>query len=84
MLPLSALRANSLTIACCLLGLLIATCNPNYRWSSVRDEPLGADFLQEWTAGSMLVSGAGQQIYNLEAFNAAQHDAQQIGFSLVR
>ena len=79
----SALRAwlTYLSVMCAAVGLLIALSNPNFRWSAHREVPYGADFLQEWIAGDMLLSGAGSRIYDPVAFRAWQHDVSRIGFA---
>lgn len=66
---------------CAAVGLSIGLSNPNFRWAAERDLPYGADFLQEWVAGDMLLSGAGHQIYNPVAFTRWQHDESRVGFS---
>lgn len=70
-----------LALLCGLVGGLMALGNPNYRWSPARDVPYGGDFLQEWVAGDMLLSGAGSQIYDPAAFALWQHDASRTGFA---
>ena len=65
---------------CLGLGLAILAWNPNFRWLEQREVPYGADFLQEWTAGQMLLSGAGAEIYESAEFQARQHDPTRVGF----
>ncbi len=60
--------------------LLILLANPNYRWSTERASPFAADFVQEWVAGDMLLCGAGDRIYQRQAFQDWQHDAARLGF----
>ena len=59
----------------------IVLCNPNYQWSVDRTTPYGADFLQEWAAGDMLLSGAAEKLYDRAAFHQWQHDPQRVGFT---
>jgi hypothetical protein len=72
------------TIAlCAFVGIVITTlaCAPNYRWQeALADVPYGADFLQEWVAGRMILSGQAGNVYNAEAFQRWQHDPEVIGF----
>lgn len=65
---------------CAVLGGLIWLTNPNFRWSENCEVPYGADFLQEWVAGDMLLSGAAADIYDAERFVAWQHDSARLGF----
>ncbi|MGN6544846.1 MAG: glycosyltransferase family 87 protein [Aureliella sp.] len=65
---------------CAALGWALALGNPNYRWSDARDVPYGADFLQEWVAGDMLLHGQARAIYDREAFAQRQHDSERVGF----
>ncbi|MCC6509806.1 MAG: DUF2029 domain-containing protein [Pirellulaceae bacterium] len=69
-----------LAMACLLLASVIWLGNPNYHWSTSRDVPYGADFLQEWVAGDMLWQGAGHQIYDANHFANWQHSLQRTGF----
>ncbi len=62
----------------CGLGLL--ACNPNYRWLAQSDEPFGADFLQEWVAGDMLLNGDGARLYEVSEFAERQHAVERVGF----
>ena len=55
--------------------------NPNYQWSADRSSPFGADFVQEWVAGDMLLAGAAEHIYDRAAFQSWQHDAERMGFT---
>lgn len=66
---------------CVVFVLAILLGNPNYQWSETRSSPFGADFVQEWVAGDMLLSGAADRIYDRAAFQAWQHDANRLGFA---
>ena len=63
-----------------LVCLTIVCTNGNYRWSEVREQPFGSDFLQEWIGGHLLASGNGTTLYHLENFRNVQHDVTQVGF----
>lgn len=67
-------------IAASLFALSILLGNPNYQWHTERTSPFGADFVQEWVAGDMLLSGAAEHIYDRAAFQQWQHDADRLGF----
>lgn len=69
-----------LPVFCVTLGLALVLGNPNYRWTGLRDVPYGADFLQEWVAGDMLLQGAAASIYDADEFARWQHDPQRVGF----
>ncbi len=70
-----------LLIGCTLLASLLLAFSPNYRWAAQKgDTPYGSDFLQEWTAASMLGAGQAGQLYNAAAFDAWQHDPRVVGF----
>lgn len=71
----SWLIGSGLALLCALLIF-----NPNYSWSTHRLVPFGADFVQEWVAGDMLLHGAGATIYDQSAFANWQHDASRLGF----
>lgn len=70
-----------LWLACGLFAAAILLGNPNYQWSEDRSSPFGADFVQEWVAGDMLLGGAAERIYDREAFQFWQHDAERMGFT---
>jgi hypothetical protein len=59
---------------------MIVLCNPNFRWSVDREVPYGGDFLQEWVAGDMLLTGMGSAIYDPIAFAERQHAVSRTGF----
>lgn len=64
-------------------GMLLVTftCAPNYRWQeSFLSDPYGADFLQEWVGGRMVLMGHARDVYDFESFRAWQHDRALIGF----
>ncbi|MCC7339400.1 MAG: DUF2029 domain-containing protein [Pirellulaceae bacterium] len=74
--PLRGLLIGSLLLA----GLLIVF-SPNYRWKLDKgDSPYGSDFLQDWTAASMIGAGQAGLIYHASAFDSWQHDRSLIGF----
>lgn len=90
--PHAALRLSNLTVAKRIAGrwlpffaFLAVGCiylfaSPNYQWSpSLGAIPYGADFLQEWTGGRMILDGQIGSIYS-ERFVEAQHDASITGF----
>ena len=63
-----------------LIGVLLVF-SPNYRWNIDKgDTPYGSDFLQDWTAASMIGAGEAGGLYNATAFDAWQHDPDLIGF----
>lgn len=68
-------------LGCLLFFAAIWLGNPNYQWSANRTSPYGADFVQEWVAGDMLLSGASGRIYDRAAFQAWQHDGVRMGFT---
>ncbi|MEO8269062.1 MAG: glycosyltransferase family 87 protein [Aureliella sp.] len=75
--PLRELLIGSLL----LVGLLLVF-SPNYRWNVNKGEsPFGSDFLQDWTAASMIAAGEADGLYRASAFDTWQHDANLIGFS---
>ena len=54
---------------------------PNYRWSeSMSDQPYGADFLQEWVGGRLIIAGRAGDLYDGHAFREWQHDRDLVGF----
>ncbi len=67
--------------ACAVFTLAILLLNPNYHWAENRQTPFAADFVQEWVAGDMLLSGAASKIYDRAAFQTWQHDAVRLGFT---
>lgn len=70
-----------LLVGCLLLTALLLAFSPNYRWDAHKgDSPYGSDFLQEWTAASMIGAGRASELYSSTAFAAWQHDPQRIGF----
>ncbi len=70
-----------LLFGCLLMAALLLMFSPNYHWDAHKgDSPYGADFLQEWTAASMLGAGQAGQLYDAAAFQAWQHDPRVIGF----
>lgn len=60
--------------------------SPNYQYryyqfeSDHRLTPLGADFLQEWIGGRMIVEGRASELFDQESFKNWQHDKSKIGF----
>ena len=70
-----------LLVGCAILTALLLLCSPNYRWNVDKgDSPYGSDFLQDWTAASLIGAGEGAQLYDPQTFDAWQHDEQLIGF----
>lgn len=67
----------------CLLVIVLFAFSPNFQLTSekMRSDPLGGDFLQEWTAGKILWSAHSTELYELSRFRAVQHDAELVGFS---
>lgn len=54
---------------------------PNYAWEAKDGStPYGADFLQEWVGGEMVLNGRSNEIYQLDRFVARQHDSSVTGF----
>lgn len=79
--PCRPLALAPVLVGCCLLTALLLTFSPNYRWEANKENnPYGSDFLQEWTAASMIGAGHAGELYNAAAFDAWQHDPQWIGF----
>ncbi len=55
---------------------------PNFHWAADSGStPFGADFLQEWVGGRMILEGHGDQLYQPSTFREWQHNQQLIGFS---
>ena len=76
--------ALSLLAAACILFGAIGWFAPNFRTGSgeLRHNPLGGDFLQEYTGGKLWLDPATRDdLYSLETFRATQHDAESLGFS---
>lgn len=70
-----------LLIGCLLLAGVLILFSPNYRWNVDKgDSPYGSDFLQDWTAASMIGAGQAGELYRASAFDAWQHDTSLIGF----
>lgn len=64
-----------------LLMVAIFLFSPNYRQSdSVRTDPLGGDFLQEYVGCIALWNSGGDAFFDLEAFKKLQHDPAIVGF----
>lgn len=55
-------------------------CSPNFRWSEVRTEPYGGDFLQEWIGAKIAASENRNSMYDLSYVQRVQHDREVIGF----
>lgn len=63
------------------LGMAYLFFAPNYAWESKEGStPYGADFLQEWVGGEMVLNGQSAAIYELDQFVARQHDSAITGF----
>ena len=63
-----------------LVGVL--SFSPNFRWddSVPRTDPFGADFLQEWVGGQIVLSTGRARLYDLDFVQTYQHDESIIGF----
>ena len=55
--------------------------SPNFETAVDRETPFGGDFIQEWIGGHLIASGHASELYDLEAFRAAQHDAELLPFT---
>ncbi len=64
-----------------LVGMLFFS--PNFRWQQGEDRetPYGADYLQDWIGGSIVLSSDRQRLYDLEFVKELQHDPAKIGFT---
>ncbi len=72
----------ALALSTLVVGLGLLIFSPNYRWAADKGEsPYGSDFLQDWTAGRMILAGQAAELYNAPQFDRWQHDPQQIGFT---
>lgn len=75
-----------LMICLCLpvvLVIAILFLSPNFKQGepgTVRTNPLGADFLQEWVGAHVASSDQRDQLYDLEHFKKVQHDSELVGF----
>lgn len=63
----------TVALAALFCGILAAVC-----WIMVTD-PKPVDFLSFWAAGRMIVDGAGEQIYDLEAHRAVERTVTAVG-----
>ena len=76
------LSYGALIVVPIILFLIIVSFAPNFvTTDSVRHDPLGGDFLQEY-AGGVLFRDASQnnQLYNVDVCREIQHDANLLGF----
>jgi alpha-1,2-mannosyltransferase len=63
----------TVALAALFCGIVAAVC-----WIMVTD-PKPVDFLSFWAAGSMIVDGAGAQIYDIEAHRAVEQTVAAVG-----
>lgn len=63
-----------------MIGVILFV-SPNFQLSdSLRNDPLGSDFLQEWVGASICNSAEQNRLYDPVHFKAMQHDADLVGF----
>ena len=63
-----------------LVGFVVCT-SPNFDTTqTVRESPLGSDFLQDWVGAKIITSADRELLYDSVHFQALQHDPNVVGF----